>query len=105
MNSTLITNIMFFYLTFINVLGFALMGIDKQKARHKKWRIPEKTLFLTAILGGSIGSILGMQVFRHKTRHTAFVIGMPCILIIQIILAVLLIQYISTTAFFALVIF
>lgn len=105
MNFTLITNIMFFYLAFINVLGFVLMGIDKQKARHKKWRIPEKTLFLTAILGGSIGSILGMQIFRHKTRHTAFVIGMPCILIIQIILAVLLIRYISTTAFFALVVF
>lgn len=90
MNFTLITNIIFSYLAFINVLGFVLMGIDKQKARRKKWRIPEKTLFLTAILGGSIGSILGMQIFRHKTRHTAFVIGMPCILIIQIILAVLL---------------
>lgn len=78
------------YLIFINLLGFLLMGIDKQKARHRKWRIPEKTLFLTAILGGSIGSILGMQIFRHKTRHTSFVVGMPCILIIQILLAIYL---------------
>lgn len=105
MNFTIITNSMFIYLIFINVLGFALMGIDKQKARHKKWRIPEKTLFLAAILGGSIGSILGMQIFRHKTRHTAFVIGMPCILVIQIILAILFMRYVSTTAFFALFIF
>ena len=100
MKFTIITNIMFFFLIFINVLGFVLMGIDKQKARHKKWRIPEKTLFLAAILGGSIGSILGMQIFRHKTRHTAFVIGMPCILIIQIILAILFLHYLSTVAAF-----
>lgn len=90
MNFAVNTNIMLCYLAFINILGFVLMGIDKQKARRKKWRIPEKTLFLTAIVGGSIGSILGMQVFRHKTRHTSFVVGMPCILIVQIFLAVYL---------------
>ncbi len=78
------------YLIFMNILSFLLMGTDKYKARHKKWRIPEKTLFLTAILGGSIGSIAGMQLFRHKTRHTSFTIGMPCILIVQILLAVYL---------------
>lgn len=75
------------YLLLINFIAFFLMGIDKSKARHKKWRIPEKTLFLSAILGGSIGSILGMQLFHHKTRHTSFVIGMPCILILQILFA------------------
>jgi uncharacterized membrane protein YsdA (DUF1294 family) len=62
------------------------MGIDKNKARKNKWRIPEKTLFLIAIIGGSIGSILGMQSFRHKTKHKSFTIGMPIILIIQILL-------------------
>lgn len=100
------STLFYYYLIFMNILAFLLMANDKQRARHKKWRIPEKTLFLTAILGGSIGSILGMQIFRHKTRHTAFVIGMPCILVIQIILAVLFMQYLSTaTGFFTVFVF
>ena len=100
------STLFYYYLIFMNILAFLLMANDKQRARHKKCRIPEKTLFLTAILGGSIGSILGMQLFRHKTRHTAFVIGMPCILVIQIILAVLFIQYLSTaTGFFTVFVF
>lgn len=74
------------YLTIINVIAFALMGFDKQRAKRKLWRIPEKTLFLSAILGGSIGAILGMYTFRHKTKHATFVYGMPVILIIQIIM-------------------
>ncbi len=78
------------YLLIINITAFALMGIDKHKARKHQWRIKERTLFLSAILGGSIGSILGMQVFRHKTKHTHFVIGMPVILVIQIIISVAL---------------
>ena len=76
------------YLIFMNLLAFLLMGLDKSKARRNQWRIPEKTLFLSAILGGSIGAILGMQVFRHKTKHASFRIGMPCILILQLGLAV-----------------
>lgn len=76
------------YLIFMNLLAFLLMGVDKAKARWNRWRIPEKTLFLSAILGGSIGAILGMQVFRHKTKHASFRIGMPCILIAQLGLAV-----------------
>ena len=76
------------YLIFMNLLAFLLMGLDKSKARPNQWRIPEKTLFLFAILGGSIGAILGMQVFRHKTKHASFRIGMPCILIAQLGLAV-----------------
>ncbi len=76
------------YLALINLVAFALMGADKQKARRGKWRIPERTLFLAAILGGSVGSILGMAAFRHKTRHLKFTIGMPLVLIIQIVLAV-----------------
>ena len=75
------------YLIFMNLLAFLLMGLDKSKARRNQWRIPEKTLFLSAILGGSIGAILGMQVFRHKTKHASFRIGMPCILILQLALA------------------
>ncbi len=76
------------YLIIINIIAFFLMGIDKKKARTGAWRIPEKTLFLSAILGGSIGAIAGMQLFRHKTRHRSFVVGMPAILIVQIALAV-----------------
>ena len=76
------------YLIFMNLLAFLLMGLDKSKARRNRWRIPEKTLFLSAILGGSIGAILGMQVFRHKTKRASFRIGMPCILIAQLGLAV-----------------
>ena len=74
------------YLIIMNLTGFALMGIDKQKARKKAWRIPEATLFLFALCGGSIGSIIGMYAFRHKTKHWYFVIGMPLILVLQLVL-------------------
>lgn len=75
------------YLLIINIVAFAMMGIDKAKARRKEWRIPEANLFLSAILGGSIGAIAGMQHFRHKTKHWYFVVGMPAILILQIVAA------------------
>ena len=75
------------YLIVLNLLAFLLMGLDKAKARRHRWRLPEKTLFLSAILGGSIGAIAGMQLFRHKTKHASFRIGMPCILILQLALA------------------
>ena len=78
------------YLIIINLIGFAMMGIDKSRARKRAWRIPEAHLFIIAVVGGSIGAILGMNVFRHKTKHWYFVIGMPAILIIQIILVVAL---------------
>ena len=81
-------SIIILYLIIINLLAFLLMGLDKRKAKRHKWRIPEKTLFLSAIIGGSIGALLGMQVFRHKTKHASFRIGMPCILIVQIALTV-----------------
>ena len=73
-----------FYLILINAFSFSLMGIDKRRARRGAWRISEKALFLSAILGGSVGAILGMQLFRHKTKHWYFVIGMPLILLVQI---------------------
>lgn len=76
--------IIIIYLILINITGFAVMGIDKWKARKQAWRISEKTLFLISILGGSIGSIAGMYTFHHKTKHWYFVIGMPLILIVQV---------------------
>lgn len=78
------------YLIIINIVGFAIMGIDKRKAIKRAFRIPEATLFIVALIGGSIGSILGMNVFRHKTRHWYFVFGMPAILVLQIVLVILL---------------
>jgi uncharacterized membrane protein YsdA (DUF1294 family) len=75
------------YLLIVNAIGFLLMLIDKRKAIRRRWRIREKTLFLTAAIGGSIGSIMGMYTFRHKTKHLQFTLGMPAILIAQLILA------------------
>lgn len=76
------------YLLCMNIIGFFLMGIDKKKARNGAWRISEKCLFLTSIMGGSIGTWMGMYVFRHKTKHWYFVIGMPLILAVQIAITV-----------------
>ena len=73
------------YLVMVNAVGIAVMGLDKKKAIRNEWRIPEKTLFLVSLLGGSIGTWLGMYLFHHKTKHWYFVVGMPLILIIQII--------------------
>lgn len=78
------------YLLIMNLSGLLSMYIDKKKAIKNKWRIPEKTLFLIAIMGGSIGSVSGMHLFRHKTKHWYFKYGMPAILIIQVIIAILL---------------
>ena len=74
------------YVIIINIIGLFSMLIDKRRAIKKIWRIPEKTLFLIAILGGSIGSNIGMRLFRHKTKHWYFVFGMPAILIIQLVI-------------------
>ena len=73
------------YFVIINILGFLIMFIDKQKAKKGKWRIPEKTLFIITGLGGGIGTIAGMYIFRHKTQKVAFVIGFPLITILEII--------------------
>ena len=78
------------YLVIVNCVGFAAMGIDKGKAKRGAWRIPEKTLFLLSIIGGSVGTWLGMYAFHHKTKHWYFVVGMPLILVVQIALCVLL---------------
>lgn len=74
------------YLIVINLIAFFAMFLDKQKAKRGKWRIPEQTLLILAIIGGSIGAIAGMYTFRHKTKKLRFTIGFPVILILQIIL-------------------
>ncbi len=76
------------YLILMNAAGLLIMRIDKKKACRDAWRIPEARLILTAALGGSIGVWLGMYLFRHKTRHRKFVIGIPAILLFQIALAI-----------------
>lgn len=76
------------WLAVINLVTFAVYGIDKAKAKRGAWRVPEKTLFLLPLLGGSLGALLGMRVFHHKTKHWYFVWGIPLILLAQIALAV-----------------
>ena len=80
------------YLIIINIISFALMGIDKKRARNKEWRISEAALFTTAILFGSLGSNIGMRYFRHKTKHWYFVIFMPLIMIVQIVILAFIIN-------------
>ena len=75
------------YLLILNAIAFCLMLIDKYKARKNLWRIPEATLISTALLGGSIGALIGMYTVRHKTRHIKFTVGIPLILLVQIALA------------------
>ncbi len=74
------------YLLIMNLAGFICMAVDKSKSRRNKWRIPEAILFLFAIFGGSIGCLIGMRIFRHKTQKPRFYIGMPVIAIMQILL-------------------
>lgn len=79
-----------FYLIIVNAVSFVLMLVDKQKARKKKWRISEATLMGSATIGGSIGALLGMYTFRHKTKHPKFTVGVPLILAAQILFALVL---------------
>ena len=72
------------YLILCNVCGLVLMKVDKERAKKHRWRIPEKTLFFVALLGGSAGAWLGMYLFHHKTKHWYFVVGMPLILALQL---------------------
>ena len=76
------------YLAVMNITGILVMGIDKHKARMHRWRIPEKVLFLMSLLGGSAGTWAGMYLFRHKTKHWYFVVGMPLIFIFQVLVII-----------------
>lgn len=78
--------LLLFGLLLLNMLGLILMAYDKRRARRGAWRIPEKTFFLIALLGGSLGCWSGMYLFHHKTKHWYFVVGMPFILVCQILL-------------------
>ena len=86
-NGKMILRAIIIYLIGINILTFLVFGIDKWKARKGKWRIPEATLIGMSIAGGSIGALLGMYLFRHKTQKRKFNLGIPAILIIQAVLA------------------
>jgi len=76
------------YLIVINLIGFAVMFIDKQKAKRGSWRIPENTIFVITAIGGGIGTIAGMYTFRHKTKKLSFKIGLPFLLIMDIALVI-----------------
>lgn len=82
--------VLFLYLLTMNALGLLVMLADKRRAQKNRWRIPEATLMTIAALGGSLGSLAGMQLFRHKTRHRKFTLGIPAILLAQIALALFL---------------
>jgi uncharacterized membrane protein YsdA (DUF1294 family) len=81
------------YFFTINALGFLLMLVDKHRARKNRWRIPEATLMGVAVLGGSIGSLIGMYTARHKTKHPKFTVGIPLILIVQLTAAYFVYRY------------
>ena len=78
--------ILLYYLILINIIAFITIYIDKQKAIKRQWRIKEFTLFLVSILGGSLGTLLGMYTFHHKTKHKKFTLGIPFIIVIQFII-------------------
>lgn len=84
------------YLAAINIIAFFLYGIDKWKARHNKWRITEARLIWIAVFGGSIGALLGMNLWHHKTQHAKFKYGLPAILILQIAVLVAAVYYYFT---------
>ena len=83
--------IILIYLELVNLTAFALFGIDKHRAKKKRWRIPESALILSAVLGGSIGALGGMLLFRHKTRKPRFTVGVPVILGMQVVFFLLII--------------
>ncbi|APC48067.1 DUF1294 domain-containing protein [Virgibacillus halodenitrificans] len=84
-----------FYLIGVNIFTYILMGMDKQKAIKKKYRIPERTFWLLSLLGGALGVLIGMKAFRHKTKHKSFQYGAPILLIVNIVCFVYLFFYMS----------
>ena len=79
---------LFYYLLAVNIIACSFYGMDKWKARHGAWRIPERVLLLLAFVGGSLGSLLGMRIFHHKTRKSKFTIGVPALLAVQCIVLI-----------------
>ena len=75
------------YFFIINALGFLFMLVDKQKAKKKRWRISERVMMIIAASGGSLGVLIGMLIFRHKTKHPKFIIGVPLLILMHLIIA------------------
>ncbi len=86
--------IVLIWLIAASLFGFALMGVDKQRAKNRAWRISERTLLLTAFLGGGFGSLAGMLIFRHKTKHVKFIILVPIAIMFNLTAAILVLRYI-----------
>ena len=86
--------LLFGYLLLMSLILFAFMGADKRRAKRRAWRVPERTLFWLAALGGGLGGVLGMFAFRHKTRHASFCIGMPLLMLFNFAAAYLLLRYV-----------
>lgn len=80
-----IVSLIIYYLVAINIVAFFVYGIDKLKAKRNRWRIPESTLLLLAVIGGSVGALLGMKVWHHKTMHKKFAYGILLIIAVQIL--------------------
>ncbi len=87
------TDIALVYAGVINLITFITYGVDKNKAKRHVWRIPERVLILLAVLGGSIGALLGMRVFHHKTKKAKFAVGVPVIFVIQAVLVIYVMKY------------
>ena len=85
----------YLYLVLINLIAVIITCYDKHCAQTNKWRVPEKTLFAVAILGGSIGMYVTMRKIRHKTKHTSFMLGIPAIIITQIVIALMVTRYVG----------
>ena len=83
------------YLVVINIAAFAMMGIDKKRAKKHKWRIPETRLFASALMGGGLGALTGMYFFRHKTKHWYFVVVMPLIMMLNFVIIYTAIVYLA----------
>jgi uncharacterized membrane protein YsdA (DUF1294 family) len=86
-------NLIIIYYLIMNFIGFFIMRIDKNRAIHHEYRISEKTLWRTALLGGAVGTTFGMQLFRHKTKHLSFKIGFPFLAVIELILFLFMLKY------------
>lgn len=90
-----LTDIALWYVVFINAWAFTMYGVDKYKAKHGLWRIPEAALLLVAAVGGSIGAWCGIQVFHHKTRKPKFSIGVPVIFVVEMVLLIYLWKFVQ----------
>ena len=87
------SEIILYYLVAVNITTFLVYGIDKLKAKKSKWRIPESTLLFLAVIGGSIGALLGMKIWHHKTMHKKFKYGIPLIILIQLGVVLYVLHY------------